>query len=239
MSYNKYKIEKGDTLSKIASKFGISPNQLREYHNRYCSLDDLLSGNEKLPKHLKEILLPEGQLTYKEKVEKSLDTHFSLGKEKQYKIEIDNSFFIKKNLMSQNQTESVWEISEENNNAYIKVQDTQIIKYNSQLKDLMDLVKEINKSSDYLVIALNSDGTMGEVINKKEIIDKWEAIKFEKIKQAELQDDFVKILIEQYNQAFEKITPYIRQNMLYQLIFCPKKPYWLSYNQPEILTQGV
>ncbi|TWP25097.1 LysM peptidoglycan-binding domain-containing protein [Apibacter muscae] len=239
MSNYKYKVQKGDTLHKVALKFGISCDELRQYHNQYCPLEDLLPGTDKLPRHLKEILLPEGQLTYQEKLEKSLNTNFSLGKNNSYKIEIENSFFLKNELMSENQTVNLWKISEDLHaqRAEILVQEVQVIKCSSPLKALIDLVQQINKSSDHLMVSLLTDGTLGEVLNKKEIFEKWEAIKFEELKSAELQDDFAKVLIEEYNRAFERITPYIKQNMLYQVLFCPKKPLVFPVNSPRVINK--
>lgn len=233
MNHKVYKIQKGDTLHSIAEKFQLSTEALRTYHNLHCELSDLLSGEEKLPRHLEIILFPAGQITGGDKFK--INTPLSFGHKEEYKIEIKNLFLVKNDPMSENQTESIWEISE-NKNAQVDIQvkDKKIHKYDTQLKTLIEVINKINESSDHLQIALNKDGTIQSVLNKNEILERWEEIKFQDVKFSEMQDDFVKIIVEQYNKAFQNISKLIKENMLYQVVFCPKNDlrYPVLYTQP-------
>lgn len=234
MNHKIYKIKKGDTLYNIAEKFGISPDELRTYHNIHCELEDLLPDEERLPRHIKVILLPADQLTLAEKFKQNI--HFSFGEKEEYKIEIKNLFLVKNDPMSENETENIWKISE-NKNAHVDIQVTEkkINKSDSQLKALIDVLNKINESSDHLLIALNKDGTIQGVLNTKEIWDKWEEIKFQDIKFHEMQDDFVKIMVEQYNIAFQNLSKHIKENLLYQVVFCPKNAFSYPVSHSQLL----
>ncbi|MCS3870640.1 murein DD-endopeptidase MepM/ murein hydrolase activator NlpD [Chryseobacterium ginsenosidimutans] len=60
----KYTVQKGDTLSSIASQFNVKDAAvLRSFHNIYCPLEDLI-GYDPIPG--KEIIIPEDQKYLKE-----------------------------------------------------------------------------------------------------------------------------------------------------------------------------
>jgi len=50
--HQKYRIQKGDTLLSVASKYTITAEELRHYHNTYCELSDLLEHDITYQKEL-------------------------------------------------------------------------------------------------------------------------------------------------------------------------------------------
>ncbi|CVK17208.1 LysM domain-containing protein [Apibacter mensalis] len=237
MKHKIYPVKKGDTLQNIAEKFQISVTVIREYHNLYCELTDLLVGTEKIPNHVKKILLPAEQLTEKEKL--IITNHFSFAEESEYKVEIKNVLLVNDEPISENETENTWKISENNLCAHVDITNKKIRKSTAQIRALIEIINKINESTNHLELALNKDGTIQEVVNKQEIWKKWEEIKFQDIKLIELQDDFVKIIIEQYDQVFKNITKAINMNMLYQIVFCPRSDLRYPVLYPQILKKNV
>lgn len=56
-NYKTYTILKGDTLLSVAQKLEIEPFKLRQAHNRFCPIEDLIEADFK--SHLKFVILPE------------------------------------------------------------------------------------------------------------------------------------------------------------------------------------
>ncbi len=50
-----YAIQNGDTLQKVAQQLGMTPQELRRFHNIYCEIPDLIEAD--FPQHLKIVLL--------------------------------------------------------------------------------------------------------------------------------------------------------------------------------------
>lgn len=219
MSYKSYKVKKGDTLQRIAEIFQTTAKALREYHNLHCELSNLLPGENMIPSHIKEILIREEEVIQDGLVKNQ--NQFSLETGGKYEVEIKNALFIKDDLISTNETENLWEFSKNSNGIEITITDKKILKSTAQLQPLLEIINTINKSTDHLQLALNKDNTIREVLNKTEILEKWEEIKFKYVKFHEMQDDFVKIIVEQYDKAFQNITNHIKENLLYQVILFP------------------
>ncbi|MDQ8015073.1 MAG: LysM domain-containing protein, partial [Flavobacterium nitrogenifigens] len=56
--FKKYKVQRGDTIEKIASKIGIPVKDVRTFHNQHCEISDLIEFG--LPiRFVEYILLPD------------------------------------------------------------------------------------------------------------------------------------------------------------------------------------
>lgn len=58
LKYHIHPIQKGDTLQNVSKQYGISAEELRNYHNRYCELPDLLNREIE---HQKELIIQKKQ----------------------------------------------------------------------------------------------------------------------------------------------------------------------------------
>ncbi len=217
MKHQTYKLKRGDTLESIARELGISPEEIRSFHNRYCEMQDLMGPQ--IPRHLTRIIIP-GNHSGQSSGEK-LPVTLSLGEASRYKIGIQNSFYLKGEPMNQNTTENIWEIHEDSaaRSLSVQVTDKKILKYDPQLKQLMDIISKINEASDHLHLQFNKEKTIWEVLNKQEIWNRWEKIKFEEIKLPEMQDEYLQMIVKQYDEVFQNIQKNTAENILYQLLF--------------------
>ncbi|MFK7049369.1 LysM peptidoglycan-binding domain-containing protein [Flavobacterium columnare] len=59
ISWSMHIVKKGDTLESVAQKLGISSQTLRQYHNTYCDLKEIIEENHL--KGISAILLPSSQ----------------------------------------------------------------------------------------------------------------------------------------------------------------------------------
>ena len=237
MSHKIYKLKKGDTLQSVAEELQISVSALRDYHNKYCDLEYLIPREDKIPSHIKGIIISDKDITIDDKLK---NIHcFSLYTNSKYEIGIKNVLLVNNETISENESKNIWNFSEINGCIDLNIIKKNILKSNVQLKPLLDIIMMINESTDHLKLALDVNNNIIEVLNKNEILEKWEEIKLNKIKFYEFKDEFIKIIVKQYDHAFKNITSHIQKNLLYQLIFfsCAKLKYPCLY--PQLLKRQI
>lgn len=150
--------------------------------------------------------------------------NFNWDNNSKYKIEIATTLFFMGKPVSDNKTESIWQVSfiESDNTIHLDVVDKKNIKLDSQIKPLMEIIDQINKTTNSLELKLDKNKTIERVSNLKPILKKWETVKFEDLKFHQLADDHFNQIIRAYDFDFNNLHDSLKNNVLYQLFFYPQ-----------------
>lgn len=229
MKLNRYKIVEGDTLESVAKNYNIGIEEMLHYHNRNSDLTKQIYGDF-IPFHITEIIVDP---TLKNVEELKFDEltknnprkiEYNYPPNSCYKIAIFTSLYYLGKPVTENQIDSTWRINydSEQNSVVVEVTDKNRIKVDGQIVPLLDILDKINKATDSLNLQLNTDKTIKNVINDKEILDQWEKIKFDDLKFYELEDEYFKLIIEAYNLEFNSLSKSLQKNILYQIFFYPQ-----------------
>lgn len=243
MEFTKYDIREGSTLESIAKENGVSIKELIDFHNSKVPLTQQIHSDY-IPLHIKAIMLkPElqksGQLT------RQIEVDFSkiiLGFKKlaQYKVEISTSLLFLGKPISENKIESIWAVDydQTSNTVEIEVLGKKNIKIDGQIKPLLEVVEKINKTTEFLHLQLNPDKTVKDVLNMKQVLEKWENIKFDELKSLELEDDYFKIIIKAYDEEFSNLSKSLQMNILYQIFFYPQGAIKIPMHKSTLLAEN-
>ena len=226
--YKLYKIQKGDTLDRIASNLGISIDELRDFHNRYCELSDLLGG-DKLPRNLSYILIP-SESSFKNGIIKlELEDN-----KKRYKITQDSQLFVLNKPITHSIQEIEWEVLYKkglyNHQIEIKVLKKEEKQLNSQWNPLLDLLKKLNIPFEKLELELSLEGSANKIINQNEILSKWDNIK----SKLENNPDFNEV-IKTGDKDYSNSLPVLRKDILFSLFFSRFYNSEKIYNQSSVI----
>lgn len=181
-----YKIESGDTLQSISEKFGITPVELKAFHNTHCDLKDLIGGND-LPKHLNEILIDENWKEVSIEIIKTVNEKefekIEFEHQARYRCEQINTTKINGNLVQylEQKFQYLLKINLTSKRAYIKLEDNLRKLSPPILNDVFDFIDQTDKIRHNVHLELNhSNGFVKDVINKKEITNNWNKFKLNK-----------------------------------------------------------
>lgn len=227
IKYKLYKIQKVDTLESIASKLGISPDELKWFHNRYCRLNDLL-GAGKLPKNLSHIIIPNDGFLENDTIILKLEEN-----RKRYKITQDSKLFVLNKPITHSIQETEWEVIFKkglyNHQVEIQVVKREEKQLNSQWNPLLNLLKKLNIPFEKVELTLSLEGIVNKIINQEEILNKWNRIK------TELENDpnFNEV-IKTGDKEYSNSLPALKKDILYFLFFSKFYNSEKKYNQPII-----
>ena len=229
MKLNRYKIIEGDTLECIAKNYNIGLAEMLHYHNSNSDVTKQIYGDF-IPFHITEIVINPALKNAQELEFDELSKNnprkieYNYSPNSSYKIEIFTSLYYLGKPVTENQIDSTWRINydSEQNSIFLEVTDKNRLKVDSQIIPLLDIVDKINKATDSLHLQLHTDKTIKNVINDKEILDRWEKIKFDDLKFYELEDEYFKLIVEAYDLEFNTLTKSLQQNILYQIFFYPQ-----------------
>ncbi|MCW3162489.1 LysM peptidoglycan-binding domain-containing protein [Chryseobacterium oryctis] len=214
-------IQKGDTLQSVSKQYGISAEELRNYHNRYCELPDLLNREIE---HQKELIVPKlgqegnSEETPKEKERKKVsfapnnklsyspvNTHYKYG----VMIILENGE--DKNELKY-ETSVKW-LQKYGDFHIFEIDRTSKIYINKEeVNDIADLLAyETSKVLFPMHIVVDEDGNWEEVAKYNKYPERWKAIK------SNLQKEFEGEMVENYFQKIEKILETPEQINFYML----------------------
>ncbi|TWP26107.1 LysM domain-containing protein [Apibacter muscae] len=198
MEFEIYRIQKGDTLESISKKLNISLFELRNFHNKYCDLKDLI-GN-KLPAHIKEIKY----IPVKDWVQQGLE---ELKQKNSFSLDFNPSL----EKITYHATVTFYEGAKENSVSYlfhiewIKRNLVRITKeeflINHQEPDLMAdrIALKISQTLFPLELSLDNCGKIFSIQNHREIKNRWPSVK------NKIRDYFASEVLEKYLQRNEVI----------------------------------
>ncbi|MDH6253557.1 hypothetical protein M2347_003284 [Chryseobacterium sp. H1D6B] len=142
-------------------------------------------------------------------------------KKAEYKINIKSYLTLGGGKANQTEIEEDWTVLPgEYNHITINSSLQRYIKSDKQMRPYYEILEKINKATDVLELFLNTDKSVLEITNKKEILNKWDEIKKD-LRFFELIKNNFEVFINIYNNEFNKIDQNIKLNFLYQIMFYP------------------
>ncbi|WET49759.1 hypothetical protein PYS58_01240 [Chryseobacterium indologenes] len=173
----KYQITKGETISTVASKLGLSVAELVYYHNLHSKTVDEYIYGEFLPEKLKYILIP---MSYEQEISISPEFEYSntkvvktIGKTMK-KYGITQRYFNHEELVNVVDFEA--DISEEvQDELCVTIFNKHFVRINKSdnLRLIEQLYGKIDKCLYPLKISSNKDGSFKSIVNSKEIKERW------------------------------------------------------------------
>ncbi|MCV9929016.1 hypothetical protein OIU83_15225 [Flavobacterium sp. LS1R49] len=234
-NFKKYKVQRGDTIEAIAIKIGIPAAEVRSYHNRYCELCDLVELGLPIRK-IEYILLPnlesfiETKLSEKNTVKKVLlgaNNNLRLTAMNGLKREYGTTIFYKNNDQLINKihfTAQIEFVKKENDFSIVKFEINQVY-VNSKEPEMVieQLADKISKALYPLLMSLKRNGEIREILNIKEIQERWEKLKPSILKFYKGGDIIIKLL-SSFEKSIESAT-LLRKNLVehpfYKIYFSP------------------
>ncbi len=213
----KYKIKQGDTLESIALQHNVSIEELLRFHNSKAAMTQQFFGNE-LPLYVTHLLMR------KNKEETSIK--FKLNntfKEFKYKINLCQKLVAKDKVFADTNTEIEWKLSflEISKNKIIVEIETLSYKVKNQPADTSKLIEFsmlFNFPVEKLVLELDGVGRIKEVLNQKEIFERWLGVRNRQLLPYQNDDSMAGIFIAG-DTEFSNTLKSIQENLLYVLFF--------------------
>lgn len=201
-----YRIEPGDTLQSISEKFGITPVELKAFHNTHCDLKDLIGGND-LPKHLNEILIDENWKEVSIELIKSDDDKevekIEFEQQARYRCEQLNITRIEDDVKSYSELKKEYEVNFNLNNniVSVKLNDFYYELNPPALSRIFDFISEVDYIRNNCILKLNDQGRFLKIINKKTQSENWTLFKNNKLEEIE----FIKIIKQSNPNEFNNL----------------------------------
>ncbi|MEN0008916.1 LysM domain-containing protein [Flavobacterium nitrogenifigens] len=187
--FKKYKVQRGDTIEKIASKIGIPVKDVRTFHNQHCEISDLIEFG--LPiRFVEYILLPDLKSYVDSKLseQKALKKVFSNSENilrltwiKNVKHEYGTIIQYRENNRLKNKvhfTSEVEFLREQDNHFIVKLQINQVY-VNDKAPNLVieEFASEISKVLYPIVLCLTDRGAIHSILNVEDIQRRWKDLK--------------------------------------------------------------
>lgn len=227
MEHKKYYVKRKESLESIANELGISSENLRGYHNRFCELNDLLSAKGENLQKVGYILIPYSieQLKINKEKEVLLKT-FALEQKPTETL----TYLILQNIDMQvsgdsivdSETEILWKYKKEQNQnsfyAELFQKEHQVKYIKSIYRALTEYMQKFNKPLEHLNVKLRPSGEIKEILNQKDIEDKWLLLKEEL--SPEMGDTLEeKQMLEGGDNDFKNSLPLLKNSLLHRLFF--------------------
>lgn len=209
LKYHIHPIQKGDTLQSVSKQYGISAEELRNYHNRYCELPDLLNREIE---HQKELIIQkkqnEGEKSEepKEPEKKKVRfapnnklVYFPINSHYKYGVMINIENGEEKNELKY-ETSVKW-VQKYGDYHIFEIDRTSKIYINEEeANDIADLLAyETSKVLFPMHLMVDENGNWEEVAKYNKYPERWKIVK------KHLQKEFEGETVEDYFQKIEKI----------------------------------
>lgn len=245
LGYIKYKLQKGEDLEEISRSYKISVEELRAFHNRHCRLDSLIGGTQ-IPKHVKELYLPqeifmeEGEVysTAPKTAEKSLKRS-SFKKNRTYGV-IQKRFT---NDVQDSQIHFKVEVGNEQdedlpyNQVIVKKHKTY---YNEKEveSNIEEMYERLDQTLYPLHLNLNQDGTIDSIVNKSQIRSRWlRKTEFDLLEY--YVGDLSEQIIKKIDKVFKDLAVHekkLTDSLFYTFFFMPL---YVNYDENHQFTQAL
>ncbi|KFF03099.1 hypothetical protein [Chryseobacterium luteum] len=213
--YIKLKTEDLLDLEALCAEYGMTAEELVDFHNRHCSISELLSAS--LPKYVEYIYIPSDKFKARDnRLLKSTVLEIPAGSsDKVYGVIIR---FLPKNLQIHyktniRRTPACIELSKEK--TYVNNQGIDKI-----IEQLFEKAEQVLYP---LQIDAGSNGSMQRILNKEDISQRWKTECFPKLKEY-YQSETTDRILEQLDQAYADIDlkkDLFNRNIFYKLFFLP------------------
>lgn len=141
-----------------------------------------------------------------------------------YQIEQKSILFFKNVNLVENETQQTWECSFEKReleNWIVTIKNSEVDSKNEHdTQNVVDFSQMLNQPLNEVSLLLNYKGSLSEVLNKKEILSKWEQLKKQLETHAENTPELKKV-IKQCDIDFKYPTDKIKTSLLYFLLLAP------------------
>ncbi|MFH6937202.1 LysM peptidoglycan-binding domain-containing protein [Flavobacterium sp. FlaQc-30] len=189
ISFKKYKVQRGDTIEKIANKIGIPVKDVRAFHNQHCEISDLVEFG--LPIRFVEYILLSDLNSYvdsKLSEQKALKKVFSNSENllrlawiENYTQEYGTIIQFRQNNQLKNKvhfTSKVEFLREQDNHFIVKLQVNQVY-INDKEPNLVieEFASEISKVLYPIVLCLTDRGAIHSILNVEDIHRRWKDLK--------------------------------------------------------------
>lgn len=194
-------LQSGETLQSVAQHYGLTPQELRQYHNTYCVLADLI-GYE-FAAHLKTVLVPHEPLAVKATTLQLVAPRFIDLKAIRKKINYGVMFTVTtgNEVTTMHYEVSVQCVDKQPSEYHLfEINRTSKIFINNlETNTIMnELAEKVSESLYPLVLVVNKNGRWKEVYNSVEIKKRWANHK------QKIVDEYQGREIENYLAVFEQ-----------------------------------
>lgn len=241
--YKKFNISGDMTLTSIANRIGITPEELKKFHNDLCQKQEMIYFDNL--KGLEFVLIP---------------TNYKIPKEEEFSLETERPYYpysqkilfknyaVIETYEKPNQTKQEIRYSihidfpENKDSSFINFSITDFVKFDEKSSDKLTELSMLCMQSLYpLSILLSENGTMLRLHHHKNLVEKFEK------NRNKLEDFFTGYSSNQYLNLFYKNISdenyffyQLKSNLLYQTIFPDMK--WFhkdkSWVQPFYIQQN-
>jgi hypothetical protein len=232
-NFRKYKVQKGETIEKIAAKIGIPAFDVRAYHNKYCELSDLVElglpirRTEYILLHPLEVNTQLVEISTPKKIEldknNSLRLFASNGQKKKYGTIIlykeNNQLINKVHFTSQ-----IKFLKKYNDFSIVEHQINQVYINNKEPEMVIEqLADKTSKALYPIVMALNNNGEIHEILNIEAIQKRWEVLKPSILEYYKGGDIITKLLssFEKSIQSAARLKRNLTEHPFYSIYFAP------------------
>jgi LysM repeat protein len=230
MEFKQYKIQKKDTLQSIAEKQKMSVKELVHFHNSFCTITQLITG-EHLPIHLEYLFVQPEALRESCKKENTDLKEFE-GKTR-YRCEQINTSKMNGSLVHflQQNFQYLVKSNFSNNKFYVELEDHHFEFNPTYLNPSFAFISKTEFIKNRIFFQISEDnGRLSEIHNKKEMNENWQKFK----KNEFYNDEFIIQLLKtnihavnelltmgdrQFAEDYPLMEEEYRRNLLYFTLF--------------------
>ncbi|KFF18899.1 LysM peptidoglycan-binding domain-containing protein [Chryseobacterium sp. JM1] len=174
MGFKTYEIKKGDTLVTIAKEFGLTINELLDFHNSHAILTQQIFSTH-IPFHIKELFTP----AKKEEIKKKSFEQIDFQQKARYRCEQINTSKFNNNLVYylNQRFQYVLKLNVEEEIGFVKLEDYSKESSPKTLEEVFDFIEETEKIKNNVFFSLNKLGKIQKILNKKEMQKDWKKFK--------------------------------------------------------------
>lgn len=216
----RWKISSSTTLEELARYFGLTPEQLKWYHNQYCSLEDRIKTD--IPEHTQIIFVPPIEKELREIIFRLFSEYSSknfLNSPTSYTKDYGVAQTILVNNEEQVRVHYEIKITKQGSRVMMARQSVYI---NDKKPDIIveQLADEIGNILFPLEIIFDGQGELDSILNQQQILDKW--LKLKPKLQQYYQGDEAESLLESVQNRIRsrsKLLQDIQSDLFFQMYF--------------------
>lgn len=213
--YTRVKVEGILDLTKLSEEYELAPEELVDFHNKYCSLQELLTLS--LPKYVEYIYIPSHKFKIRyHKLLKSASLQLPVhSSEKIYGVIIK---FQPKDLQIH------YKIRVKRTASYVELVKEKTYVNNQEIDKIIEQLFEKAEQVLYpLQIAVGKYGSLDKVVNQEQIANRWKKDSFPRLKEY-YQSEITDQILQQMDVAYTDLNlrkELFDRNIFYKLFFLP------------------
>lgn len=217
------------SIEDLCNEYGMTAEELVNFHNKHCSISELLSIS--LPRYVQHIYIPSDKFKTREsRLLKNTALEVPIkSSEKIYGVIIR---FLPKNLQIH------YKINIKRTPAYVELVKEKTYVNNQGIDKIIEQLFEKAEQVLYpLQIAIGSTGSLQKLLNKEDIAERWKTEAFPKLKEY-YQSETTDRILEQMDQAYTDIDlkkDLFNRNIFYKLFFLPVYRGYPKFSRKDFL----